>query len=391
MTYAVSPKVFNPIVRWGITLSILILLFVAAWFLDSMDPQLSFSLFSGAAFGYVIQRSRFCFYCISRDFIERRESRGLLGLVVALAVGLIGYHAVFGIFVPDAASGRLPPGAHIGAVSWVLVAGAGCFGLGMALAGSCISAVLYRLGEGAFAGVIVLPSVLLGFLAGFYCWNTLYLQFMQQSLVLWLPAVTGYGASLFGQLTVLGLLALLLLKWGRDRPTEAVSPYQAIFVRRWPAYVGGILVAFIATLAYLRVAPLGVTAELGSISRSLGATFGSFPQRLEGLDTLRGCATVVKQALLSNNGVFVLALVAAAFAAALPAGDFKPNMPALAEWPRLIAGGVLMGFGAMLALGCTVGVLLSGIMASALSGWVFLLCCSGGLYVGWWFRRKWGS
>lgn len=389
MTSVVSPKVFNPIVRWGIALCILVLLFIAAWFLDSKDSQLSFSLLSGAAFGYVIQRSRFCFYCISRDFIERRESHGLLGLVVALAAGLAGYHAVFGIFVPDATSGRLPPGAHIGAVSWMLVVGASFFGVGMALAGSCISAVLYRLGEGAFAGVIILPSVLLGFLLGFYCWNSLYLEFMQQSLVLWLPAVTGYGLSLFIQLTVLALLAALLLKFGRDTPSLAVSPYQAVFIRRWPAYVGGILVAFIATLAYLRVAPLGVTAELGSISRSLGARLDSFPQRLEGLDSLRGCATVVKQALLSNNGVFVLALVAAAFAAALPAGDFKPSMPKLAEWPRLIVGGVFMGFGAMLALGCTVGVLLSGIMASALSGWIFLFCCSGGLYVGWWLRRKW--
>jgi hypothetical protein len=30
-----------------------------------------------------------------------------------------------------------------------------------------------------------------------------------------------------------------------------------------------------------------------------------------------------------------------------------------------------MGWGAMVALGCTVGVLLSGISAFALSGWVF--------------------
>lgn len=373
--------------RISVAVVIVILLAIAAWLLHKQDSQLSFSLLSGAAFGYVIQRSRFCFYCISRDFIERREARGLLGLIAALAVGLLGYHAVFGVFVPDAASGRLPPGAHIGAISWALVFGATAFGLGMALAGSCISAVLYRIGEGAFSGLVVLPSVLLGFLLGFYCWNTVYLQFMQQSPTIWLPATLGYSGALLAQLTALAGLAILLLKFARDKAQLATTPYQAIFMQRWPAYVGGILVALIATLAYLRVAPLGVTAELGSISRSLGSGLSSFPERLEGLDTLRGCATVVKESLLSNNGVFILALVAGAFAAALPAGDFNPSLPKLKELPRLIAGGVLMGFGAMLALGCTVGVLLSGIMASALSGWVFLIFCSTGLYVGWWFRQ----
>lgn len=374
--------------RMSVALVIVFLLAIAAWLLHKQNSQLSFSLLSGAAFGYVIQRSRFCFYCISRDFIERREARGLLGLIAALAVGLLGYHAVFGVFVPDAASGRLPPGAHIGAISWALVFGATAFGVGMALAGSCISAVLYRIGEGAFSGLVVLPSVLLGFLLGFYCWNTVYLQFMQQSPTIWLPATLGYSGALLVQLTALAGLAMLLLKFARDKAQLATTPYQAIFVQRWPAYVGGILVALIATLAYLRVAPLGVTAELGSISRSLGSGLRSFPERLEGLDTLRGCATVVKESLLSNNGVFILALVAGAFAAALPAGDFKPSIPKLKELPRLVAGGVLMGFGAMLALGCTVGVLLSGIMASALSGWVFLIFCSTGLYVGWWFRQR---
>ncbi len=364
---------------------------IAAWQLDTEDPQLAFSLLSGAAFGYVLQRSRFCFYCISRDFIERREAKGLLGLLVALAVGLAGYHAVFGIFVPDAASGRLPPGAHIGSVSVALLIGASAFGIGMALAGSCISAVLYRLGEGAFSGLIVLPAVLLGFLLGFYSWNFFYLQFIQQSPAVWLPAHLGYGGALLLQLAVLTLLAVLLIRFGRDKPPAATSTFNAIFQQRWPSYIGGLLVAIIATLSYLRVAPLGVTAELGSISRSLGQQLSSFPGRLEGLDTLRGCVTVIKDGLLSNNGVFILALIAAAFAAALPAGDFKASWPKLSELPRLITGGVLMGFGAMLALGCTVGMLLSGIMASALSGWVFLLCCSAGLYAGWWLRQRFFS
>ena len=36
----------------------------------------------------------------------------------------------------------------------------------------------------------------------------------------------------------------------------------------------------------------------------------------------------------------------------------------------------------MTALGCTVGVLLSGIQAGALSGWVFLVFCAAGAIAG---------
>lgn len=385
----VSPFIIRQTgLRWLVSCIIALSLGWLAYYLEQQNRQLSFSLLCGAAFGYVLQRSRFCFYCVSRDFIERRQAQGLLGILTALALGLVGYHAVFGIFVPDASAGRLPPDAHIGAVSWALAIGAGAFGVGMALAGSCISALLYRLGEGAFSGLIVLPAVILGFLLGFYCWNTLYLAFVQQSTVIWLPAQLGYAGSLILQLGVLALLASGLLRLAKDRPAQVTTLYHRLFVARWPAFIGGLLVAFIATLAYLRVAPLGVTAELGSISRSLGGQLSSFPSRLEGLDTLRGCATVVKETLLSNNGVFILALIAGSLAAALPAGEFKPSFPKLRELPRLITGGVLMGFGAMLALGCTVGVLLSGIMASALSGWVFLLCCGLGLFAGWWLRQR---
>ena len=34
-------------------------------------------------------------------------------------------------------------------------------------------------------------------------------------------------------------------------------------------------------------------------------------------------------------------------------------------------GGLLLGWGAMTGLGCSIGTLLSGIMAGALSGWVY--------------------
>jgi len=347
------------------------------------ERELSLSLVFGALFGFLLQRSKFCFFCITRDFIEQRNSLGLLGLISALAVGVIGYTAIYGAILPVAAEGRLPPDAHIGPVSWVLALAALIFGIGMSLSGSCISAHLYRIGEGAFASVFALIGVLVGFVAGFQSWNTLYLRFIQDAPVIWLPHYLGYGGALLLQLGLLGVIATLLMKYHRQNINQhsPTSFFTALFVNRWPTYIGGILIGFLATIAYFRIAPLGVTAELGSIARTSGGWAELVPIRLEGLDSFSGCATAVKETLLSVNGVFVLGLVFAAFAAALFSGQFSPEIPSPQKIVRNFIGGVLMGWASMTALGCTVGTLLSGIMAGALSGWIFAVFCIIGLWL----------
>lgn len=378
-----------------VAVAVVIALLSWAWWLFEPTPAgraLNFSLLAGAVFGVLLQRSRFCFFCITRDYVERRDPNGLLGLLAALAVGSLGYHAVFGSFVPDPFNGRLPPDAHIGPVSAVLVLGAGLFGVGMAISGSCISAHLYRLGEGAFASLFALAGVILGFVLGFLSWNPLYLNLIADAPTLWLPGQLGYAGSLLVQLAALAALAWLLLRFARPQlpAAQPLSIGQRIWRRRWPTYVGGLLVGTLGVVCYLRVAPLGVTAELGSIARTGAGSLGWLPDRLHGLDGFSGCATVVKQVLLSNNGAFVGALVLAAWASALVAGDWQPKLPGVGQCLRNLLGGVLMGWGAMLALGCTVGTLLSGIMAGALSGWVFALFCLAGLLAGLWLRRVLG-
>lgn len=367
-------------------------IFLAAWFVSSQPEggrSLSLSLLLGAAFGVVLQRSRFCFYCIARDFIERRETAGLYAVLIALGTGVLGYAAVFGAFLPIPSADRLPPGAHIGPVSLALVAGAFVFGIGMRISGSCISAHFYRLGEGALASPFALLGAALGFVLGFASWNVLYLSLIQGAPVVWLPRHLGYGGSVLVQCGALVAVAWGLSRAGRrasspatSAPQLAVPLWRAVLQDRWPPAVGGLLIGFIGVIAYLRIAPLGVTAELGSLARTAAAASGWLPDRLEGLDTFAGCATVVKRALLSNNGVFVMALVAGAWAAALAAGAFRPRLPSMKDIARNFAGGVLMGWGGMTALGCTVGTLLSGVMAGAASGWVFGAACLAGIWAG---------
>ncbi|TSJ60208.1 YeeE/YedE family protein [Starkeya sp. 3C] len=386
--------------RSALGLAVLIALAILAGVLHLSDGDaarrgLGLSLAFGAAFGVVLQRSRFCFFCNTRDLIEQRDPRGVLALLLALAVGVVGYALVIGAWLPVPAPERLPPDAHIGPVSGALAVAAFAFGLGMAVSGSCISAHLYRLGEGSPTAPFALAGTVAGFAAGFLTWNPLYLTVISEAPVVWLPHHLGYAGTLAASLAALALLAALSL-W-RARPPVSIAVHgstglsalaHAIFVARWPAAVAGLAVGAISAASYLRVGPLGVTAEIGSLARSAASGWGILPETLHGLDGFRGCATVIKQALLSENGLFVLGLVGASFASALVAGQFTPRRPRGRDVVAGLAGGLLMGWGAMMALGCTVGVLLSGIHAGALSGWVFLAAAFVGLLAGLPLRRR---
>ncbi|KAB1079442.1 YeeE/YedE family protein [Methylobacterium soli] len=382
--------------RWGLSLAVVLGLAGAAWRLSS-EPggsRLALSLTFGALFGFVLQRSRFCFYCQWRDLLIHGDPRGMLGILAALAAGLAGYAVVLGAWMPDPSGARLPPDAHIGPVGPVLVLAGVAFGAGMAVSGSCISAHLYRLGEGSSTAPFALLGTALGFVLGFANWNTLYFGGVSDAPVVWLPRHLGYAGSLTLGLALLAGLAWPLLRrlpeTRTGEPGPGGDPLRAIFSGRWPVWLGGLAVGAIGTMAYLRTGPLGVTAEIGGRARQAAAASGLLPARLEGLDTFRGCATAVRDAVLTPNGLFVAGLVFAAFAAALAAGQFRPERPRLGHAVRGLLGGLLLGWGAMTGLGCSVGTLLSGIMAGALSGWVFGFAMFAGAAATLWLGRRAG-
>ncbi|MGQ4272791.1 YeeE/YedE family protein [Terrihabitans sp. B22-R8] len=349
----------------------------------SGDRELPFALLTGTALGIVLQRARFCFLCNIRDFVQHRDGRGVLAILVALAAGAIGYFVVFGSWMPVPVPERLPPDAHIGPVSAALALGAVVFGLGMVVAGSCISAHIYRLGEGSPPSPFALIGAFLGFGLGFQTWNSLFLADLAKGPVVWLPHHLGYPGALAVTLAAIGALAAWVL-WRAAPVRENVSSTaaQAIFVDRWPPVTAGLIVGAIGTYAYLRFAPLGVTSQIGSGARSASGALGILPETLYGLDTFRGCATALGEFWLTANGHLVIGIVLGSLASALVAGQFKPAWPKPKQVANGLIGGVLMGWGAMTALGCTVGVLLSGIQAAALAGWVFLLFCTLGVVSG---------
>ena len=379
-------------IRTAIAGLLILLLLALAYVLSSGEQANTapISLLMGTALGILFERGRFCFFCIFREGIEEKNSTPFISVLVAIATGAIGYSVVFGQFLPDTSSDSLPPGAHIAPISWPLALAAFAFGVGMALSGACISGHLYRLGQGYLRAIPALIGSVVGFALGFFSWNWFYLNAISDSPTLWLPHYIGYSGSLILTLLVLALIGVVALKKGvnseafRSSPSQFVSVstslYRAIH-ERWSPITTGAIVGVIGVVAYLRIEPLGVTRQISTTTRTLMDKQQIGPETINGLDRMAGCIAVVSEAI-TNNGWLILGIVVASFAAALSGNRFKLSKLTARNATSALLGGVLLGWGSMISLGCTIGVLLSGTQAFAVSGWVFFAFAGLGVWIG---------
>jgi len=129
--------------------------------------------------------------------------------------------------------------------------------------------------------------------------------------------------------------------------------------------------------------PLGVTGELSAWSSSIFGRLGVSPGHLEGLDQFSGCNLVdAPPGLLTNTFMLDVGLVFGAFAASVMASEFKIRVPRQpVRYLQSAIGGTLMGYGAGIALGCTIGAFFSAIPSLGLNGWLFALGLLGGACV----------
>ena len=379
-------------IKTVISALVILALLSTAYFLSSKENpgNAPISLMIGVSLGLLLERGRFCFFCIYREGIEEKNTTPFLSILVAIASGSVGYAIIFGQFLPDTSTDSLPPAAHIGPVSWPLVLAALAFGIGMSLSGACISGHLYRIGQGYLRAIPALIGVLVGFVIAFLTWNWLYLRAIADAPTIWLPHTFGYAGSLVITFLALIAIAVFAIKKGknsepiRSQPLAVLTPlniYRKLIVERWSPITTGALVGVVGTFAYLRVEPLGVTRQLSTSARTFMENRNIGPDSILGLDRMAGCIAVVSEAI-TNNGWLAIGIIGASFAAALAGGRFKLSKLTFKNSIASLIGGVLLGWGSMTALGCTIGVLLSGTQAFALSGWVFFLFSFLGVWLG---------
>ncbi len=121
-----------------------------------------------------------------------------------------------------------------------------------------------------------------------------------------------------------------------------------------------------------------VEAEFG-VFGGLGLALGFIMQRSQ----LAGCALRTGGGLLTHTFLLNVGLFGGALISALLANEFKPRFSRnKLRYVQSLAGGLSMGYGAGLAMGCTIGAFFSAIPSLALNGWVFALALAGGAFLG---------
>jgi uncharacterized protein len=367
----------------------------------SSDRLLAVFWLFGLAFGFVLQRSRFCFTSAFRDLFLLGDARVMKGIIAGLAVATAGFAVLMARLVPEVGFGGLPLGATVLPLGIHTLLGGVLFGTGMVLAGGCTSGSLYRAGEGYVGSMVALLGIMLGLEFSSHTWNWWWEVHISRAPLIWFPESLGYLGGML--LTFGGLLLLfLLVSWWEFRtsimlPVKRDAVHTAssfgehlrtlghtVFVKGWPVVIGGVALGTLNVFLYTYRHPWGVVAGLGIWADKLASSIALGAGELSGRSSLAGCAFEPDTAsALGHMPLLNLGVIAGAFIAASLASEFKLRVPKQPlRYAQSIGGGVLMGYGAGLALGCTVGAFFSAIPSLALNGWVFAAALAIGAYVG---------
>ncbi|HEY3111914.1 MAG TPA: YeeE/YedE thiosulfate transporter family protein, partial [Chloroflexota bacterium] len=159
---------------------------------------------------------------------------------------------------------------------------------------------------------------------------------------------------------------------------------SAVLVRGWPPLAAAAALAGLNVAAYLADHPIGVTGELAAWADRAAGLAGLEAPTLLGADLLAGCNLVLEHlGLVSDFTMLDGGLIVGALLAALLAGEFKLRAPRQRRrYVQSLGGGALMGYGAGVAVGCTLGAFFSAVPSLGLNGWAFGLSLLAGAGLG---------
>ena len=325
-------------------------------------------LLVGALLGFVLQRGRWCLTGGFRDMYIAKDNRMFYALLLAITVQSVIVYALI-------AAGKVQFAA--GTFSLVaIISGAFVFGIGIILAGGCATGTWYRAGEGligswAALGFYMLTAAMMktGVLAGVTT-SVSSVGVVNNSMAetlhvnIWI---------LIAVLVLVLVVSVVLINYAR-RPKVKIPQLKPkklglahiLFEKRWSPFVTAVLVGLIATIAW-------------PVSEATGRMFG--------LGVTVPTANILQYAVTGDNqflnwGMFlVLGLFIGSFIAAKASGEFRWRVPNAKTMVTSSAGGVLMGIGASLAGGCSIG---NGLVMTAMmtwQGWIALVFMILGVWV----------
>ncbi len=173
----------------------------------------------GIIFGYILQRSRFCFTAAFRDPWITGSTSVTRAVLVALSLGSVGFFALkLGAELSGDQSMNMLSVAPIGIP---LLLGAVMFGIGMVIAGGCASGTVMRVGEGFTMQMLSLVFFVAGTLWGAHDVGAFWSTLNENAPKVFLPDVFGWFGALVVQFAIIVLLYIAAIKWQKKKMGSA--------------------------------------------------------------------------------------------------------------------------------------------------------------------------
>ncbi|GGC71096.1 YeeE/YedE family protein [Undibacterium terreum] len=338
------------------------------------------AFFLGAAFGAIAQRSQFCTMGAVADIVSMgdwdRMRQWLLAIAVAiLGTNLLAYAGYIDLSKAIYTAPRLTWLSHI--------VGGALFGFGMVMTSGCGSKTLVRIGGGNLKSLIVF--IVIGLSA-----------FMTLKGVLALPRVNLLEPVSMTLATNQDLPSILAPLLGDKHVLQLLVPavitlVLLIFVLMSPSFrsleniLTGLGVGLIIVAAWFVSGKLGYVAEdPNTLQEAYVATNSG---KMESFSFVAPFAYTIdllifwtdKSKAVSFGIAATLGMIVGSFAYAISAGKFRfEGFGGVSDVSNHLIGAMLMGFGGVTALGCTVGQGLSGISTLAVGSMITFASIIGG-------------
>jgi uncharacterized protein len=325
-------------------------------------------------FGAVGNRTNFCTMGAVSDWVNMGDTSRLRMWLLAMAVALLGSSALHLTGVVDL-SKSIYPGANFTWLSYIV--GGFLFGVGMTLGSGCGSKTLIRVGAGNLKSLVV--YIFLG-IAAYMTLRGLFGAFrvgvLEKATITLpqgqdLPSLLGLNRAVLAALIGGGLIAFIY--WSKH------------FRSSFDYTLGGVVTGLVVVGGWYVSGHVGYVAEdPNTLQEAFVATntgrmesfsfVAPFAFTLEYLMLWTDKSKVITYGIASAAGV-----IAGSAAYALATRTFRwEGFRDAEDTANHIVGGMLMGFGGITALGCTIGQAISGFSTLALGSIVTFIAIVAG-------------
>ncbi len=328
-------------------------------------------------FGFVANRVNFCTMGAVADIVNFGDWRRMRMWVLAIVVAIVG-SAILSLTGTVDLSKSIYTGARIAWVSAIV--GGFLFGVGMTLASGCGSKTLIRAGAGNLKSLVVM--VMLG-IAAYMTLRGLFAVWRTTGLDPWrldLGAIGAATSDLPAIVTAVGLGAARYWVPFVAALALAAFVFKSRDFRSAPELIiGGVVIGLVIVGGWYVTGHLGYLAEDPATLEE--KFFGTNSNRLESFSFVAPIAYTLEllmfwsdQSRIVTFGIAaVLGMLAGSAAHALYSRTFRwEGFGSVEDVANHIVGGILMGFGGVTALGCTIGQGLTGVSTLAVGSFLAL-------------------